>query len=53
MSLTQKLRPNTNGPNHDGKLGETDPVTLARRQKQIDYGKNTESYKIYLDCFPK
>jgi len=32
---------------------ETDPVTLARRQKQIDYGKNTPEYAAYLEQVPK
>jgi hypothetical protein len=32
---------------------ETDPVALARRQKQIDYGKRTEEYAAYLAQVPK
>ncbi|KAG8174792.1 hypothetical protein JTE90_023194 [Oedothorax gibbosus] len=32
---------------------ETDPVILARRQKQIDYGKNTRGYAEYLKAIPK
>ena len=32
---------------------ETDPVVFARRQKQIDYGKNTEGYAKYLKLQPK
>jgi len=32
---------------------ETDPLILARRQKQIDFGKNTIGYVKYLEQVPK
>lgn len=32
---------------------EKDPIVLKRRQKQIDYGKNTSGYQNYSQLIPK
>lgn len=34
-------------------LPERDPIVLRRRQKQIDYGKNTLGYQNYVETIPK
>ncbi|CAG9764965.1 unnamed protein product [Ceutorhynchus assimilis] len=32
---------------------ETDPVVIAKREKQIEYGKNTNGYENYIRTVPK
>ena len=43
--------------NHRHRLGpverEADPQTLARREKQIEFGKNTLAYDHYVKAVPK
>lgn len=38
---------------HDSREVETNQEILARRQKQIDYGKNTIGYETYTKLVPK
>ncbi|CAB4056937.1 SLBP [Lepeophtheirus salmonis] len=57
-SACDNKRPKVNGsssrPERKSPLEkETDPVILSRREKQIEYGKNTLSYDSYIEKIPQ
>ena len=49
----QNPPPVTQGIEKKPRVIETDPVILARREKQILYGKSTADYAAYLKTVPK
>ena len=53
IQVDQNPPPVTQGIEKKPRVLETDPVILARREKQILYGKSTADYAAYLKTVPK